>query len=65
MLCLLTGLPGSGGWRRQYPPCYLGECVNDATTGENNYSKETEDCISSGDDMRIISNLFLTCMCNG
>lgn len=37
MLCLLTGLPGSGGWRRKYPPCYLGECVNDATAGENNH----------------------------
>ena len=33
--CLLTGLPGSGGWRRQYPPCWLGKCSVDAAAGEN------------------------------
>lgn len=32
---LLTGLPGSGRWRRQYLPSYLGECLNDATAGES------------------------------
>lgn len=37
ILFLLTGLPGSGGWRRQYPSSYLGECVNDASAGKNKH----------------------------